>query len=95
MQRFRKKPLVIEAVQWQGTNAHEIIDWLDARGGFDNYGVHLAEDGTSIKTLEGWMTVTPGDWIVRGVKGELYPCKPDIFAASYEPEDPQGQGGPQ
>ena len=47
----------------------------------------LATEATDIKTLEGVMRADPGDWIITGVKGERYPCKPDIFAATYEPAD--------
>lgn len=58
MQKFRKKPVVIEAER--------------------------ASERTEIVTLEGTMVASPGDWIITGVKGERYPCKPDIFAATYE-----------
>ena len=47
-----------------------------------------APEGETIKTLEGVMHASPGDWIIRGVNGELYPCKPDIFAKTYEPANP-------
>ena len=82
MPRFRKKPVVIEAVQWTG-------DILDAET-ITNFGaddpIGLQNDSLTVFTLEGLMTASPGDWIIRGVQGELYPCKPDIFAATYEPE---------
>ncbi len=81
--RFRKRPVVIEAVQWTGRNAEAIHDFM--------YGYSegaIVEDLTihtiSIETLEGVMTASVGDWIIRGVKGELYPCKPDIFEVTYE-----------
>jgi hypothetical protein len=77
--RYRKKPVVIEAVQYDGTFP------LDFLRGAENVGA--AGDGTTailIETLEGTMRAAVGDWIIRGVKGELYPCKPDIFAATYE-----------
>lgn len=80
MPLFRKKPVVIEAVQFRaGEQAGELAaDVVAGR-------VRYPEDGTMlIDTLEGVMTAQPGDWIIRGVKGELYPCKPDIFAATYE-----------
>jgi hypothetical protein len=71
MAKFRKKPVVIEATQWfPGT----LMDGVVER---DGVGV--------IKTLEGDMVASPGDWIITGVKGEKYPCKPDIFEATYEP----------
>lgn len=81
MAKFRKKPVVIEAVQNRALN--EIPQWLeDARNGGSVR--HLPDGSISIATLEGVMFANPGDWIIRGVKGELYPCKPDIFEATYE-----------
>mgnify|MGYP001603947671 CR=1 FL=1 len=81
MSKFRKKPVVIEAVQYK---ASETLDSAFVR---DDYAIlKYTEVGTLlIKTLEGTMEAYPGDWIIRGVKGELYPCKPDIFAATYDP----------
>lgn len=80
--RYRKRPIEIEAVQFAGTwgSFLEIQEWSDRRVKGEK------GDGTlTIETLEGTMTAVKGDWIIRGVKGELYPCKPDIFAATYEP----------
>jgi len=79
--KFRKKPVVIEAIQWTGDNVEEIGEFLGM--------VHWATSGRNavIPTLEGDMVASPNDWIIKGVKGEFYPCKPDIFAATYEPED--------
>lgn len=83
--KFVKKPIVIDAIQW--TNKKIVCPpgptWLveaEERGD-----IQLAGDCLYIKTLEGEMKATPGDWIIRGIKGELYPCKPDIFEATYEP----------
>ena len=73
--KFRKKPVVIDAIQWKGNNLEEInkfVSW------------NPADLELAIHTLEGIMTASCGDWIIRGVKGEFYPCKPDIFAATYE-----------
>lgn len=81
MPKFRKKPVVIEAVQWRGDNLSEIA----ALGGVTEFGQEFLDDALMIKTLEGEMRADEGDWIIRGVKGELYPCKPDIFGATYEP----------
>ncbi len=85
--KFRKRPVVIDAYQFNGYNSTEIESWMigyDARAklGFKNAG-HIV----LIDTLEGTMTAAPGDWIIRGVKGEFYPCKPDIFEATYEPAE--------
>jgi len=79
MAKFRKKPVVIEAVQWfpgvkiDGVKEATDLDSPECLG------------WATIPTLEGVMTVSPGDWVITGVKGEKYPCKPDIFEATYEP----------
>ncbi len=82
MPQFRKKPVVIEAMQYQPERIQQLWDWA---GADVVYGP--VEDDTSayIETLEGRMEAKPGDWIIRGVQGEFYPCKPDIFEATYEP----------
>ena len=79
--KYRKKPVVIEAVQWQGeSNLDEALAFVGQQRepGVKGYGAII------IPTLEGDMSALPGDWIIRGVQGEHYPCKPDIFAATYE-----------
>ena len=78
MPMFRKKPVVIEAVQFDGTFA-SVEEMLIPSCSQD-----LGSNTLEIETLEGVMTAQPGDWIIRGVKGEFYPCKPDIFAATYD-----------
>ena len=85
MNKYRKKPVVIEAVQWQGSwdHADTITEWIDSNGGDSAYRAGVIV----IATLEGQMRADIGDWVIRGVKGEFYPCKPDIFAATYEPAD--------
>lgn len=80
MTKFRKKPVEIEAVQWLGDSTVEAIRDLDSENRIIRFNRTL-----KIKTLEGTLTARHGDWIIRGVKGELYPCKPDIFDATYEP----------
>lgn len=83
--KYRKKPVVIEAVQFTGDNSSELFLWMDCNDGAEPR-VRKVQDGVLIiRTLEGDMTAQPGDWIIRGVQGEFYPCKPDIFAATYEP----------
>jgi len=89
MPKFRKKPVVIEAVQWDGCAILDTPEWLKSAvrtGTPDTPGcvMRLGND-IHIGTLEGVMIAKPGDWIIRGVKGEIYPCRPDIFAATYEP----------
>jgi hypothetical protein len=88
--RFRKKPVEIEAVHWTGHNFGDLVileEGCDQEKHIvrtDSYGC------VSIQTLEGTMLAKPGDWIMRGVKGELYPCKDEIFRATYE-EVQEGQ----
>jgi len=84
--RFRKKPVEIEAMHFNGNEgAHEICKWA---GSPPIQLVISAVDGRcseiQISTLEGTMTASLGDWIIRGVQGEFYPCKPDIFEATYD-----------
>ena len=78
--RWRKLPVEIYAVQFDGTNALSIVDWMRAR--YVSTGIR--GDRLVIVTLEGDMTASLGDWIIKGVQGEFYPCKPDIFQATYE-----------
>ena len=76
--KFRKKPIVIEAFR---PGIDEMPDWMSEQPGFELW---TCFDKAVIKTLEGDMKVTKGDWIIKGIKGEIYPCKPDIFEATYE-----------
>lgn len=79
--KFRKKPVTIHA--WKvpecGAEPSEALKDLVLSQNWDG-----DDDGIVIQTLEGSMLASPGDWIIKGVKGEFYPCKPDIFAATYE-----------
>ncbi len=80
--KYRKKPVVIEAVQWTEDTADELGEFCPAAkidGG--------ADGSLKIVTLEGTMRVDPGDWVIKGVQGEFYPCKPDIFEATYDKVD--------
>lgn len=77
--KFRKKPVIIEAIHWNGDNVAELCDFTK-----DVDDVRYSDDVLIIPTLEGDMVASKGDWIIRGVKGEYYPCKPDIFEATYE-----------
>lgn len=81
-QKFRKKPVVIEAVQWTGANTPEISLFIGVK--MDNLSSAPFTDVLIIKTLEGDMRASKGDWIIKGVQGEFYPCKPDIFDQTYE-----------
>lgn len=96
--KFRKKPVVVEAVQWNGTNVVEVYNFLENKNVETQYGVKTDgknfyikfENGSCqlgtlmIKTLEGEHKASVGDYIIKGVNGEFYPCKPDIFLATYE-----------
>lgn len=100
MARYRKKPVEIEARQLIGSNAeiYEVYLWVerhigsvpppcdDERNGARAHGITVdpADGRFVIRTLEGDMKADRGDWIIRGVQGEFYPCKPDIFEATYE-----------
>lgn len=85
MSKFRKKPVVIDAIQLAPgrdglrVTVGMLFDFLDGAEWETN-----AVGGVDIKTLEGVMTANPGDWIIKGVAGEFYPCKPDIFEQTYE-----------
>jgi len=99
--KFRKKPVVIDAVQWfpPGDERHDPamlshrkgnqVDPPDYRQDGDLWQFSpikgMGDDIFMLRTLEGELRVSPGDWIITGVKGEKYPCKPDIFEATYEP----------
>jgi hypothetical protein len=86
MPKFRKKPVVIEAVQWTGFNFTESEAFMGEPAGHGRYdSPPLGASKRLISTLEGEMAASPGDWIIKGIKGEFYPCRPDIFAATYEP----------
>lgn len=83
--RYRKRPVVIEAMQFTGDNGGEVIAWATR---FSTAERDPIEENLSkrliIWTLEGNMVAQPGDWIIKGVQGEFYPCKPDIFEQTYE-----------
>lgn len=99
---FRKKPVAIQAIQWTGDNLKEVIAFTGLHPSankwtWEEYETVVREQGLRIFTLEDGPSqqvshfASVGDWIIRGVKGELYPCKPDIFAATYEPTAPTAQ----
>jgi hypothetical protein len=91
MAKYRKKPVVIEAVQWNGKNTEEIEEFY---GGYmgkyksvdipDVGSATLTDKSFNINTLEGTMIASVGDYIIKGVNGEFYPCKPDIFEKTYD-----------
>lgn len=100
MARFRKKPVVVEAIRWTGENLFDVLAFTGKSDRFDEwfptldaYQEHVRSDNNVFKvfTLEGVMRASVGDWIIRGVKGEVYPCKPDIFVETYEPTMDTGE----
>lgn len=92
--KYRKKPVVIDAIQWSGENHREMFDFLTNYENTTKYMQTSGENfyidhnkvqgGLIIKTLEGEHIANIGDYIIKGVKGEFYPCKPDIFEQTYE-----------
>ena len=80
--KYRKKPVVIEAVQWSGNNLNEILDFMKDKQ--PNYYEDDEKKLLTIQTLEGNMIASVDDYIIKGVQGEFYPCKPDIFKKTYE-----------
>ena len=87
MAKYRKKPVVIEAIQFKRDHFEDIREFTE--GNAVNFRTERCMNGKSycdIKTLEGLITATEGDYIIKGVQGEFYPCKPDIFEQTYELE---------
>jgi hypothetical protein len=82
---FKAKPVVIKAVQWTGDNLMEIVQFCEG-----NFFFSSCFDTPTIVTLEGTMRASLGDWIIKGLKGEFYPCKPDVFAEKYEEVSSEG-----
>lgn len=80
--KYRKKPVVIDAVQWSGNNLNEILDFMKDKQ--PNYYEDDEKKLLTIQTLEGNMIASVSDYIIKGVQGEFYPCKPDIFKQTYE-----------
>lgn len=89
MKKYRKKPVVVEAVQWNGKNFDECMNFMGEYCGnkvaYEDYEEKcLKSEELTIHTLEGNMITSKGDYIIKGVNGEFYPCKPDIFEKTYE-----------
>lgn len=83
MKNYKKRPIIIQAVKWEGNNFDEVQE-LDYNPSNRVRQSNVEEGKLLIVTLEGIMTATLGDWVVRGVEGELYPCKPSVFDSTYE-----------
>ena len=77
--KFRKKPVIVEAMQFDAARPGPVLNWLGSTM------CSLDDRGLLIQTLEGSHEAKDGDWIIKGVAGEFYPCKPNIFEMTYEP----------
>ena len=86
--KYRKKPVVIDAIQWTGNNVEELKSFA-----LSSSCKIIFNGDVYIETLEGLMFVTINDWVIKGIKNELYPCKPDIFDATYELVEPSTRIG--
>lgn len=93
MGKFRKKPVVIDAIQLTDRNVRQVYEWVHGCVAiktdidlhkWDDYIQLIIAKGMKIPTLEGNMVASIGDYIIKGIQGEFYPCKPDIFLATYE-----------
>jgi hypothetical protein len=87
--KYKKKPIVIEAIEWTGKNLKSVIDFIGMHPSakkwtWTEYESVVKDEGLKIFTLEGTMMADIGDYIIKGVEGEYYPCKPNIFKATYE-----------
>ena len=88
--QYRKKPVVIEAIQWTGFNLEEIQNFVEKGLSYDFYDAAWRDtpyERMKIKTLEGDTEISKYDYIIKGVNGEFYPCKPNIFMKTYEAVD--------
>jgi len=85
MATFRKRPVEIEAFRFEGgeMSMMDVPSWYGTA--VDHGDIICGRDTMKIRTLEGVMTASVGDWIIKGVEGEIYPCKPSVFEATYEP----------
>ena len=90
--KYRKKPVIIEAIQWNGKNIKEIMAFMNSEFKYEKNTIYITKTFTyepktnllKIMTLEGEMKANINDFIIKGVNGEYYPCKPDIFLKTYE-----------
>ena len=82
MAKYRKKPVVVEAIQWNGENTEEVYQFAKPFVSYQTINATIPQ--MAIDTLEGKMVVSQFDYVIKGIQGEFYPCKPDIFEATYE-----------
>lgn len=84
MSFFIQRSVVIEALQYTGENTMDVFFWIGARDPQKRHRPRIGPEGLIIPTLEGQRIASPGDWIILGVAGDFYPCKPEIFEKTYE-----------
>lgn len=82
MPKYVKRPVEIEALQWTGDNKHDILQFCHRC--FMQYDATVLNPNLKVNTLEGIMEASKGDYIIRGIKGEFYPCKEDVFELTYD-----------
>jgi hypothetical protein len=80
IKKWKKKPVEIEALQWMGNNLNEVLEFCTSCFSYEKNNIKIL----AISTLEGNMQASIGDFIIKGIKGEFYPCKPDIFYLTYD-----------
>lgn len=88
--KYRKKPVEVEAMQFTPDTVHEVLAFVESNGAYSEFEEYPGRIPGHFKiyTAEGIMRAQEGDWIIKGIKGEFYPCKPDIFEATYELVEP-------
>lgn len=92
--KYRKKPLVIEAMRVTRSSAEQVVLWITHSGEIASEVFHVVNNrtvGVDIETPEGLVSASLGDYVVRGIRGEFYPVKPDIFEATYDPVEPENE----
>ena len=82
--KYVKKPVVVEAIQYTKENISSVLKWFEQNNSSREIKYNHDDNNYYIVTLEGDMKLSVGDYIIKGIKGEFYPCKPDIFKATYE-----------
>lgn len=95
MRKYKKRPVVVEAIQWDGKNIEEVKEFVAEDkfiiSPFSNKITGQVENMLLVKTLEGEMIASPGDFIIKGIEGEFYPCSPDVFEKTYEIVESDGK----
>jgi len=82
--KFKKKPVEVDAIQFEEDQVEEVVEFIKS---FQNNtdGFYISDNSVIVNTLEGSMNLTPGNWLIRGIEGEFYPCQDSVFVSSYDP----------